>query len=577
MPEIGVCRWRSVTAVPIPRRSDLSGARLQAGCRFRAGLLTNRTVDGIRLLFRKGDERLLQLRVNRSEVLVGRASTSDVMVPDESVPETAARLLDQGNERFLLSDLTEGQLLVNGAPARGGMIVQSGDRLSLGGYILELQTGPERTRGGRTGVLHEARPDPDDVAYLRMADDLIPVPRVGTFDIGTETDNSLVLDDPFISAYHCRIRYDGQRWRIEDLDSTNGTLVNGLRVRGAELPSEARIGLGQVILTFSSRSPASGVTPRHGMIAVSSAMRGVFQWVERFADAEEPVLVVGASGTGKEGVSRALHDASSRRRGPYLALNCGALASSIIESELFGHVKGAFTGATHEKKGAFEAASGGTLFLDEIGELPLELQPKLLRVLETKTVRRVGGTHEISVNPRIVAATHRNLEELVEQGLFREDLFHRLFVLTIPIPPLAERPDDVEALARHFLETQSAEPKTLEPGALEVLRGYRWPGNVRELRNVLVRAVLTTDGPRIRASDLQFSRDAFVTRSRPRSPYEARREGLEDPAERAQLETAIEQAGGNRAAAARRLGMSKSTFYDKVRRLGLDPKKPGPG
>ncbi len=301
------------------------------------------------------------------------------------------------------------------------------------------------------------------------------------------------------------------------------------------------------------------------MLGTGEKMKRVFDLIRRLSDAKEPVLITGESGSGKELVARALHDESSRASGPYLALNCGALSSNLIESELFGHMKGAFTGATETKEGAFEATSGGTLFLDEIGELPLDLQPKLLRVLETSTVRRVGDTKERHVDTRIIAATHRNLEELVSEGSFREDLFHRLFVLSIPIPPLAERPEDIMALVEHFILSQSPKPMALSPEARDAVLDYTWPGNIRELRNVIVRAILLTDGDRVGVDDLQFSRDAFTSRSK-----DARRSvRRHDEEERNQLLDALDRAKGNRAEGARILGVSKSTFHDRLKRYGI--------
>lgn len=529
---------------------------------------------------------------------MGRAPENDVVVPDAAVPEVAARLLDRGEGRFQLTDLTGGQLIVDGAPVRGESIyLFAGSALELGAFVLELSKDEPKTRRGRstTAISRESRPSSRE-ATLTWPEGQAVLDERAPFHIGSEEDNDLVLDDPFVSAFHCRISHDGTSWRIADLDSTNGTVVNGIRVREAELPDEARIVVGGSELRFGGTQGSGSPEPSegrdrydgkdspdepgpHGMVAASPAMQSVFRWVERFADSKEPVLVVGASGTGKEGVSRALHDASSRASGPYLALNCGALASGVIESELFGHVRGAFTGAAADKKGAFEAASGGTLFLDEIGELPMDLQPKLLRVLETGTVRRVGGTDELPVDARIVAATHRDLERWVAEGRFREDLFHRLYVLSIAIPPLAERPEDVEALALHFVRTYPARSKRLSADAMEALRAHRWPGNVRELRNVLVRALLTTDHDVITQEDLQFSRDAFSSSRRPEPlPVSPEPMNEDDPhaPERVKIQNALRAAGGNRAAAARRLGISKSTFYDRVRRLGLDLPSKGP-
>jgi transcriptional regulator with AAA-type ATPase domain len=525
------------------------------------------SVDGIRLLFRRGEERLLQLRLDRLDITVGGGLQNDVVVP--GAPELAARIHGRGPGRFRLVDRSGGALTVDGDPVRDGFAdLSSGDTFALGDCVLEIHAETSRpSPRRRTDILERAR-DPSREAWLRHGTRAHRLDREDAFEIGHHEDNDLVLEDRFTSGFHARITHDGHAWRIEDLGSTNGTEVNALRVREAELVHGARIGIGGAELVFVTRSAPESEGPS-GMIGASPAMQRVFEDVRKFADSPEAVVVTGASGTGKEGISRALHYASRRAGGPYLALNCGALASNLIESELFGHVRGAFTGADADKRGAFEAASGGTLFLDEVGELPLELQPKLLRVLETKTVRRVGGTEEIPVDTRVVAATHRNLQRLVEEGRFREDLFHRLFVLGIAVPNLAERPEDIEPLARHFIDEASRGARALTPAAFEALRRYDWPGNARELRNVLIRALASTSAPTIDAEDLLFTRDAFASAP---PPGRATPETSEVD-ERVELEEALRATRGNRAAAARRLGMSKSTFYDKVRRLGIDPKK----
>lgn len=527
------------------------------------------------LLFHQDDRTLLTLRLDRTEICVGRHPTNDVVIPDASVPDVAAILTDRGANRYRLRNLADRGLLINGAvPRSDEQDLVAGDRLTLGAYTLQFRlrddkpsarpTGNTRALGARNGSGHAAR--------LRFGDQEFLLATDRPFNAGVGEDNDLVLSDPFVSTYHFRIARKDDRWFLTDLDSTNGTQVNGLRVQEAELPSPATIRVGQATLEFrveapSDESDAPHPGEAHGMVGDSPGLRRVFALVERLAEAQEPVLIFGDSGSGKELVARALHDTSSRNRGPFLALNCGALTHTLIESELFGHVKGTFTGATSDKPGAFEAASNGTLFLDEIGELPFDLQPKLLRVLESSAVRRVGGTEEVPVKTRIVAATHRNLEALVEQGAFREDLFHRLFVLPIRIPPLSERPEDILPLARHFIRSLAPEAVELEPSAERALETYAWPGNVRELRNVIVRALLMGDGRAIGLEDLQFSKDAFS------SPKHARRSVRDhDEEERRRILEVLERTRGNRSEAARLLGVSKSTFHDRVKRYGIAPR-----
>ena len=525
------------------------------------------------LVIQKNEQSLLHLRLTQAETYIGRMASNDVVLPDNQVPEVAAVLIDRGAHRFFLRDASDGLLTVDGQSLdRDEVELTDGAMLGLGPYRLRLKVRAAAAfdRGGQTNVLSNDT-DRSWLANLRFDETVYTLETGRPFNIGSHDDNDLVLPDGFVSGFHCRISNRSGRWMVADLDSTNGTKVNGLRVSEAELPLPATLEIGTAKITFEAAPDATRTTSTksfHGMIAASPAMQHVFGLVERFADAKEPVLVFGESGSGKELVARALHDLSSRRDGPYLALNCGALNSQLIESELFGHIKGAFTGAMRDQIGAFEATSGGTLFLDEIGELPLELQPKLLRVLETSTVRALGGTKETPVQTRIIAATHRNLEEMVAHGTFREDLFHRLFVLSLSIPPLSQRPEDILALAEHFLRAQAPRPMTLGPDAKKSLENYEWPGNVRELRNVIVRAILMTDDETIRATDLQFTKDAF---SRPlRDARRALRN--RDENERERIISTLQAVNGNKTEAARVLRMSKSTFYDRLRRYGIAAK-----
>ena len=501
---------------------------------------------------------MLQLQLRGTETRIGRAEPNDVVIPSADIPEYAAVLRAEPTGTLQLVD-------ISGALRCGGRVLPSeGLTLSLdvevelGEYRLRIE--PVSQRSGRTRALDDGPTESGALELLHGAQRYPLRPEQG-FGIGTDLDNDLVLDDPFVSAFHCRLRFADGAWWVRDLGSTNGTSVNGLRVEETRLPEDARLELGLARLGIGPADTEGTVSRLHGMLAASKSMKDVFRKTERFAASREPVVVIGASGTGKEGIARALHESSPRSAGPYLALNCGALATGLIETELFGHVKGAFTGATEDRKGAFEATSGGTLFLDEVGELPFELQPKLLRALEVGAIRPVGGTKEVPVDTRIVAATHRDLEELVARGEFRADLFHRLFVLAIRIPPLSERPEDVVALARSFLASEVDGSRQLSRGAVDALLDHAWPGNVRELRNVLVRAALTTDAPTIEAEDLVFA-STRISRKTPESPAE-----IEE--ERKEIASALERARGNRAAAARILGMSKSTFYDKARRYGI--------
>ncbi len=309
------------------------------------------------------------------------------------------------------------------------------------------------------------------------------------------------------------------------------------------------------------------------IIAHSKAMTDVLTLAVKVAPLRSTVLVQGESGTGKELLARALHEGSPRADRPFVAINCGVIPLSLLESELFGHERGAFTGAESRRIGYFEAAEGGTIFLDEIGETPLDLQVKLLRVLQERTFRRVGGVAEIGANVRVIASTNRDLEEEVRQGRFRHDLYYRLAVFTIRLPPLRERSEDISPLAYHFLSRCAREfQKTvsgISAAAMEILLNHPWPGNVRELENTIERAVALADGAEIRPGDLSAadSRGAAARAGSDGAPrrYSEARESFE----RAYLASLLEAAKGNMTEAARLSGVARQNLYRKLKRLGL--------
>jgi two-component system response regulator PilR (NtrC family) len=312
------------------------------------------------------------------------------------------------------------------------------------------------------------------------------------------------------------------------------------------------------------------------VIGSSAAMQRVLELVSQVADSRANVLVTGESGTGKEVIARVIHEMSERREGPFIVVNCAAIPENLLESELFGHVRGSFTGALHNKEGLFELADGGTLFLDEVGDLPLALQVKVLRAIQEKSFRRVGGTHDQQVDVRIVAATNRRLEEEVAQGRFREDLYYRLNVIEIPLPPLRERRDDVALLSDHFIEKYARElgkdVKGLSEEALAKLVAYRFPGNVREMENVIERAVALTRGPVIQVDALPRS---VLEREESAAPARIPREGvnldkLVEDYERSLILEALRPAGGVKKKAAKLLGISFRSFRYRLEKLGID-------
>jgi DNA-binding NtrC family response regulator len=323
--------------------------------------------------------------------------------------------------------------------------------------------------------------------------------------------------------------------------------------------------------------PAANTPPDDapfGLVGDSIGTRKLVAMIRRVGPSDVPVLIEGETGCGKELVARGIHDASARRDRPFVVVNCGAISPELVESELFGHEKGAFTGATAQRKGAFELAHNGTIFLDEIGELPFTLQPKLLRALEQKEIKRVGGNDTLSADVRILAATHRNLREEIARKTFREDLYFRIGAITVPVPPLRDHREDVPAIARHFLagmERRSGRPvPALAPDALDALISHHWPGNVRELRNAVQRAVVMGEGPTRTAADFSFLRDEATGVAAP--PLA---DGLSrwEQAERTNILAELARQDGNKTRTARELGIAKSTLFEKLKKYGIRGKE----
>jgi DNA-binding NtrC family response regulator len=334
-------------------------------------------------------------------------------------------------------------------------------------------------------------------------------PLVPEVRVGSAPGNDVVLSDAAVSRHHFEIRRHPRGMLIADCGSKNGTFIGDTQVLEALLKEGSLIRAGttalRVRVSGTARAIAMSTEGRFaGLLGDSTIMRALFATLAKLAPREVPVLIQGETGTGKELVARALHSESPRQAAPFVVFDCGAVSPTLIESELFGHLKGAFTNASAARTGAFEQASNGTLFLDEIGELPLALQPKLLRALEAGTIKPLGAEQERSVSVRVIAATHRSLRQMVNDGGFREDLYFRLAVFPVRVPPLRDRPEDVPLLAQHFLrralgvETAPA----LDAETVARLRAHPWPGNVRELRNVVERAAIMGEPAAVERGDL---------------------------------------------------------------------------
>ena len=375
----------------------------------------------------------------------------------------------------------------------------------------------------------------------------------------------LRLDDPHVSREHCRIQVTDQGVRVEDLGSRNGTIINGTPIKLTVLTQPATLLLGKTTIRLETAEPIRAPISLPGVIGDSPPMQKVFAILQRLAPSDLAVSLHGETGSGKDVLARAMHAASKRSRGPFVVFDCGAVAPNLIESALFGHVKGAFTGAVADRAGAFESANSGTLFLDEIAELPLDLQPRLLRVLEERQVRRVGGVDGRPVDVRVVSATNRDLAKEVEAGRFRQDLFFRLSGAVVQVPPLRERREDLDKLVARALE-DSGKHLGITESTMAALRSYDWPGNVRELNNVIGSASAFADGPQLEPRHLMF----FKTRTRQptldRLPLAGK---TLEKLERAAIKQTLEQVGGNKTKAARALGIASSTLYEKIKKYEL--------
>jgi DNA-binding NtrC family response regulator len=418
-----------------------------------------------------------------------------------------------------------------------------------------------RSRKIRVAVLDG--PDAGKVAEL-------PGPEA---TVGSGPDCELTLKDPTVSRHHFTLRVDDVGLRVIDGRSRNGTLLDGVRVRDAYARLDSTIVAGATTLQLRLLDemvelPLSAHERFGALLGRSIPMRRLYTILERVAPTDASVLIEGETGTGKELAAEAIHEASARAQEPFIVVDCSAISANLIESELFGHVRGAFTGAASDREGAFEAAHGGTLFLDEVGELSLELQPKLLRALERQQIRRVGANTHRQVDVRVIAATNRDLSAEVERGRFREDLFYRLNVVRVTMPPLRERADDIPLLVNHLAEqlARRGQSPALSRQTVRALQAQAWPGNVRELRNAVARALslgepTATEPASAPAANLQV--DLAV-------PLKVALDKLSDDFRRAYLEEALRQSGGNVTKAAELAGVNRKLIQRALKRHPVD-------
>ncbi len=397
----------------------------------------------------------------------------------------------------------------------------------------------------------------------------------GVARVGAAPGSDLKLEEPTVSRVHCELRVRQETITLRDLGSTNGTFVDGVRLRDGDIAPGALVRVGATTFRVEvGDEPAfvevSGATCFGELVGTSLEMRRVYAVLERLGSTDATLLVQGETGTGKDVVARSLHAASRRAAGPIVSIDCGAIPENLFESELFGHVRGAFSGAVSERKGVLEEASGGTLFLDEIGEMPLALQAKILRALETRTVRRVGSNTERPIDVRLIAATNRPLARCVNEGTFREDLYYRLAVVEVQLPPLRARREDIPVLARHFYRQLAGPTAELPTDFITMLAARAWPGNVRELRNFIERSVSlgfvgragSAPPPRPPPTSLEALIPLHL-------PLKDARQAWTENFEAVYVKSLLAKTGGNVTHAAELAGVNRRFLQRMMARLGL--------
>ncbi|MDE0151273.1 MAG: sigma 54-interacting transcriptional regulator [Bdellovibrionales bacterium] len=380
--------------------------------------------------------------------------------------------------------------------------------------------------------------------------------------VGRDTSQMIVLDDPFISRRHARIEKKKDHYVLKDMSSRNGIFLNGNKIFSAILKDQDRIQIGKTEFIFSAkRFQKNWKTFSHSL---NPSWNKQLSRIPSMAQTDFPVLILGPSGSGKEHLAHMIHSQSLRNTGPYVSVNCSALTETLAESEFFGHVRGSYTGASHDRLGAFRSAHGGTLFLDEIGDLPLSLQPKLLRALESKEIKPVGSDQTIKVDVRIVTATHQNLQEKVLDKTFREDLYFRLHVLELNPPALKDRMEDFN----NILNTLAVEfGVSFSTSAIDSLKSYHWPGNIRELRNSVARAKALFSNTILKADNVIEIIDPIYNKNTP-SPEE--KLPILKQMEKEILIKALKDHAGNQSIAAHHLNIPRTTFNRKLRSYGID-------
>jgi transcriptional regulator with PAS, ATPase and Fis domain len=524
-----------------------------------------------------------------SQIKIGSSCSNDLVFTDDGVAKFLC-IIEEREGGFYLIDKSGNGTVINNKKFHEKQLAE-GDRIDVGSVAIIFNRAKEDSSTQQqfdkplrrvTSVLsynQQAEEIISEEVQLRDAEGKITLIEDSTFNIGTDEGNQLVLRDPYVSRYHCRIYRKEDKYFIQDLNSTNGTWVNDVRVSAAEICHGSKIKVGTTRFVFECRSHNEKISPWshwefHGMVSKDNKMRKLFSLVWHIASYDIPVLIQGETGTGKEMLARTLHKLSPREKRPFIAVNCAAISKELVESELFGHERGAFTDAYYSSNGAFKEANGGTIFLDEIGDLPLNMQAKILRTLETGEVKKIGKAKPDYVNVRVIAATNRDLRQMMLNGEFRKDLFYRLYVVPITIPPLRERVQDIELLTNYFISqfSQLNSKIRIAPASVEKLKMHDWPGNVRELKNTIARAIICRSGKSITPHDITFPLEGLTDRVRSKI-IETKGKSLEE-IEKEIIIGELKRYKWNKKRVCESLGIARSTLHNKMKQYKIEkPKK----
>ena len=440
-------------------------------------------------------------------------------------------------------------------------MIQATEPLQRPGALLRLDR--------RTGTIKERK---YQVSVVAGPDLGLTRAIEGSMKIGSHEDAGLMLKDTAVSRYHVELLARPDGVRVRDLDSTNGSYLAGARIAEVIVEDTAVVTVGKTSLKISMVEEDLGLPAAQSSfgtaMGAAPSMRQLFGILEKVSPTDSTVMLLGETGTGKEVMARSIHEKSKRAGRPFVVVDCGAVAPSLIESELFGHVKGAFTGAIADRNGAFLEGDGGTIFLDELGELPLDLQPKLLRVLEGGMVRRVGEDKHRRIDVRVIAATHRNLDEEIEAGRFRRDLYYRLAVVLVQVPPLRDRLEDIQLLTEHFVKSMGRGEFELPRGLMARFAAYHWPGNVRELRNLVERSLAGADVDPL-PHESTSARSLQAADGITDLPFKEAKERLVESFTKEYLQALLDKCNGNISQMAREAGIARNYVHRLVTKYGL--------